>query len=55
MLFGALNQPILEMSSWTRTEWLPDMIPGVLDLELTFTTKPRTRPFRLRLGVGKGE
>ena len=48
VLFGALNQPLLEMASWTFTEWLPDQLPGVLDLELTFETKPRMAPFRLR-------
>lgn len=48
VLFGALNHPTLELSAWTATEWLPDMLPGVLDLELMFTCRPRTTPFRLR-------
>ena len=49
VLFGALNHPTLELSAWTATEWLPDMLPGVLDLELTFTTRPRTKPMRLKM------
>lgn len=49
VLFGALNHPTLELSSWTRTEWLPDTIPGVLDLDLVFETRPRTSPMRLRV------
>lgn len=49
VLFGALNHPTLQLASWTGAEWLPDSIPGVLDIELSFTCEPRTRPFRLRL------
>ncbi len=50
VLLGALNHPILELAEWNATEWLPDMIPGVLDLEITFVAVPRTsKPFRLRL------
>ena len=49
VLFGALNHPTLELSDWTATDWLPDMLPGVLDLELAFTTRPRTKRFRLKM------
>lgn len=48
VVFGAFNHPTLEIEEWATTEWMPDMIPGVLDIEISFTTKPRTRPFRLR-------
>lgn len=50
VLFGALNHPIFELSAWNATEWLPDMLPGVLDLELVFATRPRTsKPMRLKM------
>ncbi|KQN26009.1 hypothetical protein ASE86_07515 [Sphingomonas sp. Leaf33] len=49
VLFGALNHPTLELSLWRSTEWLPDMIRGVLDLELFFATRPRTKRMRLKL------
>lgn len=50
VLFGALNHPMFELSAWKATEWLPDMLPGVLDLELVFATRPRTeKPMRLKM------
>ena len=48
VLFGALNHPTLEISEWRTTEWMPDLIPGVLDLEIDFVAVPRTKPFRLK-------
>jgi len=48
VLFGVLEWPGVEVTGWSGVRFMPDVIPGVLDLELDITTKAASRPVRLR-------